>query len=288
MSALRCAALLRGGVPPARVFSVLAEDPQAGGAAAEISARVELGEPVTIAIAAGRGPEWRVLAVAWSLAEESGVPLAPALDRIGAALRALERLRERRTVLLAAPRATVRLVSALPPLALVLGWLLGFDPLPVLLSPLGAALLPAGVALLLAGIVWARALRRGVERADRVAGLELELVRIALGGGAHPRVALRRAVDCVDRFGAEWVPLDGFLHERTLRAVIGSAERTGTPLGPMLVEEAAAARTRAEAELERAAERLGVRVLVPLGVCVLPSFIVLGVVPVLVAMLGGA
>jgi tight adherence protein B len=29
-------------------------------------------------------------------------------------------------------------------------------------------------------------------------------------------------------------------------------------------------------------------VLIPLGVCVLPSFIVLGVVPVLVSMLGGA
>jgi tight adherence protein B len=260
---------------------VLAEEPRAAGSTIEVSGRVQRGEPVAAAIATLNAPEWRVLAVAWSLAEESGAPLAPALDRIGAALRALERLRERRTVLLAGPRATVRLVSALPPLALVLGWLLGFDPFPVLLSPVGAVLLPTGAALLLAGIAWGRALRRRVEQTDRVVGMELR-------GGAHPRAASRRTVDCVDRFGAEWVPFDGFRRDRTLRAVIGSAERTGTPLGPMLIEEAASVRVRAEADLERSAERLGVRVLIPLGVCVLPSFIVLGVVPVLVSMLGGA
>jgi tight adherence protein B len=258
---------------------VLAEEPRAAGSTIEVSGRVQRGEPVAAAIATLNAPEWRVLAVAWSLAEESGAPLAPALDRIGAALRALERLRERRTV---------RLVSALPPLALVLGWLLGFDPFPVLLSPVGAVLLPTGAALLLAGIAWGRALRRRVEQTDRVVGMELELVWIALRGGAHPRAASRRTVDCVDRFGAEWVPFDGFRRDRTLRAVIGSAERTGTPLGPMLIEEAASVRVRAEADLERSAERLGVRVLIPLGVCVLPSFIVLGVVPVLVSMLGGA
>jgi tight adherence protein B len=267
---------------------VLAEEPRAAGSTIEVSGRVQRGEPVAAAIATLNAPEWRVLAVAWSLAEESGAPLAPALDRIGAALRALERLRERRTVLLAGPRATVRLVSALPPLALVLGWLLGFDPFPVLLSPVGAVLLPTGAALLLAGIAWGRALRRRVEQTDRVVGMELELVWIALRGGAHPRAASRRTVDCVDRFGADWVPFDGFRRDRTLRAVIGSAERTGTPLGPMLIEEAASVRVRAEADLERSAERLGVRVLIPLGVCVLPSFIVLGVVPVLVSMLGGA
>lgn len=265
---------------------MLADESASASAVLRIAERAALGEPMPEAIASGGSPEWRVLAAAWSTAEESGAPLAPALDRIGAALRALERLRERRSVLLAGPRATVRLVCALPPLALVLGGLLGFDPLPVLLSPMGAMLLPTGVVLLIAGLAWASALRRRAEQEDRIEGLELELVRIALGGGAHPGVAVRRTVDCVDRLGAEWVPFDGYLRDGTLRAVIGSAERTGTPLGSMLVEEATAASSRAEARLERSAERLGVRVLIPLGVCVLPSFVVLGVAPVLMAMLG--
>ncbi|WP_240740020.1 type II secretion system F family protein [Leucobacter triazinivorans] len=265
---------------------MLADESGPGSAALRIAERAALGEPMPEAIASGGSPEWRVLAAAWSTAEESGAPLAPALDRIGAALRALERLRERRSVLLAGPRATVRLVCALPPLALVLGGLLGFDPMSVLLSPMGAILLPTGVVLLLAGIAWASALRRRVEHGDRLDGLELELVRIALGGGAHPRIAVRRTVDCVDRLGAEWIPFDGFLRDGTLCAAIRTAERTGTPLGSILVEESIAARSRAEARLERSAERLGVRVLIPLGVCVLPSFVVLGVAPVLMAMLG--
>ncbi|RGE19376.1 type II secretion system F family protein [Leucobacter sp. wl10] len=286
-TALRCSALLRGGVPPARVFELLAAEAPAGSIAAELSARVGAGETAVSALAGQGSPEWRVIAVAWALAEESGAPLAPALERIGGALRAIEQLRGRRTVLLSGPRATVRLVSALPPLALLLGGLLGFDPLPVLLSPAGAVLVTIGIALLLSGITWGRALHRSVERSDRIAGLELELVWIALGGGAHPRAACRRAVDRVDDIGAEWVAFDSFGREGTLAAVIGAAARSGTPIGPMLLEEASAGRIRAQAELEREAERLGVRVLVPLGVCVLPSFIVLGVVPVLISMIGG-
>jgi tight adherence protein B len=54
----------------------------------------------------------------------------------------------------------------------------------------------------------------------------------------------------------------------------------------MLLVEAAAARARTMAELERQAERLAVSVLLPIGVCVLPSFIVLGVLPVLLAVMG--
>ncbi|MFT4231458.1 MAG: type II secretion system F family protein [Leucobacter sp.] len=285
-TAARSAALLRSGMTPARVFALLASEPRAGGAVAGIAERLSQGVPVAAAIARVDAPEWRLMAAVWLLAEESGAPLAPALDRIGAALRALEQLRERRSVLLSGPRATVRLVSALPPLALLLGWLLGFDPLPVLLSPLGFALLAVGGALLAAGVLWARALQRRVERADRVAGLECELVAVALGGGAPPAAACRRAADCADRVGAEWVSFDAFLRSGPLASAIGTAERTGTPLGPLLLEEAAGARSRARAELEGAAERLGVRVLVPLGLCALPSFIVLGVVPVLVSMLG--
>lgn len=54
----------------------------------------------------------------------------------------------------------------------------------------------------------------------------------------------------------------------------------------MLLVEAAAARARTLAELKRQAERLAVSVLLPIGVCVLPSFIVLGVLPVLLAVMG--
>ena len=43
-----------------------------------------------------------------------------------------------------------------------------------------------------------------------------------------------------------------------------------------------------EPEAEAAAERLGVKMMLPLGACFLPAFILLGVVPVVVSMLPDA
>lgn len=281
----RLCALLRGGVAPSRVFGALATETDSPVVAREIGARIDDGEGVVSAIASASTPEWRILAVAWMLAEESGAPLAPALDRIGAALRSLELLRERRRVLLAGPRATVRLVAALPALALLLGGLLGFDPLPVLLSPLGVLLLTAGALLLASGIAWARLLQRRIEDTDRIDAVEFELLWIALGGGSPAREACRRVVDCIDSVGAEWVPFDRFLRRAPLLLTIDSAVSAGIPLRSLLLEEASAVRERAQSELEQEAERLGISVLIPLGVCVLPSFVLIGVVPVVISML---
>lgn len=289
--ALRCAALLRGGVPAARAISELGREPDDSAGAHRgmrtIALRIAQGEPPAEAIAADGAPPWRLLAAAWRLAEQSGAPLAPALDRIGGALRELERLGERREVLLSGPRATVRLVAALPLLTFGLGALLGFNPFAVLLSPYGVALLCSGGALLWGGVSWARAMRLRVERADRIDGIECELMWIALGGGAAPAQATRRVVDAVDEFGASWVRFDRFLSDGLLATTVRAAVATGVSLRPLLLEEAAGARARAQAELEQAAERLGVRVLLPLGLCVLPAFVALGVAPVVIAMLGG-
>lgn len=278
----RCAVLLRGGVQPAQVFGIIARE---SGEAAAIAERIAEGAPIAQAIADENRPEWRVVATAWRLAERSGSALAPALERIATSLQQLAELRDRRSVLLSGPRATFRLVAALPPLALMLGSLLGFDPWPVLLSPFGALMLVAGVGMLALGAVWARALGRAAEEGDGVAGLELELAWIALGGGAAPSEALVRVVDCVDEMRAEWVGFRGFLSEGPLRTAVSTAASTGVPVRPLLLQEAAASRARAHAELERSAERLGVRVLLPLGVCVLPAFVLLGVLPVLFSMI---
>lgn len=284
--AATCAALMRGGIAAERALPIAAEETRDPGAL-DVAARVAAGASIAEAIAAQGQPEWRVLAAAWELAERSGAPLSHALAGIAAALRELTRLRQQRTVLLSGPRATVRMVAALPPLALVLGGLLGFDPLPVLLSPVGAALLCAGAVLLGAGVGWARSLARSVEGDDRIAGLEFELAWIALRGGTAPAEALVRVADCVDEFGAEWIGFDCFRAGAPLRTALATALRVGVPVGPLLLEEAQAVRAGARAELESEAERLGVRVLVPLGVCVLPAFIALGVLPVLLSMLGG-
>lgn len=285
---VRCTAVLRGGVPATRVFGHLAAEVGAQSVIREIDRRVVSGASVADAIAAEPGQEWKLFAAAWNLAEGSGSPIGPVLDRMVVALRSIEALSERRSVLLAGPRATVRLVLALPPVALGLGWLLGFDPSPVLFSPFGALLTCVGVLLLLVGAFWTRTLTSRVEEADHVAGLEYDLVWIALGAGRTHQEAVRIVVDSVDHFRAHWVPFDAFLAESGLQTTLRRACAVGAPVRVTLLDAADTARLRSLAEMERAAERLGVRILMPLGVCVLPAFMVMGVLPVVISMLNGS
>lgn len=284
-TARQMSALLASGIAPERVFQLLAQDASAGTDACELARMIAEGEGPVEALAQRVEPEWRVLAAAWQLAAVGGAPLSPAIARVGEGLSALERLRERRSVILAGPKSTVALVAALPPIALLMGLLLGFDPVPVFATPVGAMLLTAGALLLASGIAWARALQRRVETGDSVSGLECELAWIALRGGADPGATPRLVADAVDQVAAEWVPFDRFLADAPLRRNIAAASAAGVPLSPLLLEEAAAERGRAHARLEREAEQLGNRVLIPLAVCVLPAFILVGVVPVVLSML---
>lgn len=280
--AQRISAAVRGGMPAARAWSsVLGRD----GPVAEL---LGAGGSVVQALAGGPGPGWRALAAAWQIAEFSGAPMAETLERLASSLRALERLGERRAVLLAGPRATIRLVAALPVVGLGISALLGFDPIRAASGPGAGGAVALGVTLLALGVRWAGALTRRLADADWVAGWEFELAAIAVSGGGPPGAALRRVVDCADRARAEWVPLEALLPGGEVSRVFDQAAELGTALGPTLLREAAARREAAHHELERAAERLSIQVLVPLGVCVLPAFVLLVVVPVLLAVVAGA
>src|SRR5699024_10388607 len=63
------------------------------------------------------------------------------------------------------------------------------------------------------------------------------------------------------------------------------AHSTGAPSGSMLRAAAAQARAQRRHSAERRAEQLGVKMMLPLGACFLPAFILLGVVPVVLSML---
>ncbi len=283
--AARSAALLRGGLHPVQVMRSLARE-TASPTLLKVIERIELGEKPGDALAAVAGPDWRVLGAAWMLAEQSGASFAPVLDRIALALRSIDELSARREVLLAAPRMTIRLVALLPLASVGVGVVLGFDPLPVFLTPFGAALLVVGILLQLLGVHWTRRLTSRVEAEDRVAGLECELMWVALAGGAPPGSARVRVADAVSDARAEWIEFASLCRGTPLDLALREAVNVGVPASSLLLDAAHAQRTRIQAELERAAERLGVRILVPIATCILPAFIVLGVFPVIVRLLG--
>ncbi|WP_091558843.1 hypothetical protein [Arthrobacter sp. ok362] len=109
---------------------------------------------------------WGELAACFDTAEASGCPLADVLARFAAHLETEDDAEAARQTALAGPRATVRLLTWLPLSGLVLGLLLGVDPVATLLGkPWGLAALAAGVALTAVGRLWSAQLVRAAAEA---------------------------------------------------------------------------------------------------------------------------
>lgn len=104
---------------------------------------------------------WQDLAACIEVAERSGAPLAAVLARYAVQRESRLDSDAARDTALAGPRATVRLLSWLPLFGLTVGYLIGVDPLAVLLgSAPGIAALCAGFVLMVAGRIWSSRLVR--------------------------------------------------------------------------------------------------------------------------------
>ena len=221
------------------------------------------------------------VAAAWNVAEHSGAPLSPALRGAATALRdRAETARDVRTAL-AGPRATARLMAWLPLVGVAMAYLIGVDVVGALVAgPLGWGVAVLGAALAAAGRVWTARLVRDASRTGPVAGAEHELVAIALTGGMSPARARQLVAEVRSRIGSAGAEHD----DDSIQHVLHIAERAGAPAVELLSAEARQQRRLARAEGRTRAELLAVRLLLPLGLCVLPSFVLLGVVPVILAM----
>lgn len=246
------------------------------------------GEPVSPAIVAAlnerrdASPQWAVLAAAWQVASDSGAPLASSLRDLAAALR--DEAQSRRDVrsALAGPLASARLVVTLPVLAALFGASLGFDTVSVLFgNPLGVACVVIGTALLWAGHRWSAALARRATPDRHESGLELELLAIAMSGGASVERARSLVGTSLDEVG---IPSD---RGSSVDDVIALAARAGAPVADLLRAEAGRLRRVARADGAARAAALGVRLMQPLGACVLPAFVLLGVMPLLISVVSG-
>jgi len=274
--------------------------------------------PAAIAVARGEAAEasaeWSVLAAAWSVAADSGAPLAASLRDLAAALRDEAQLRREVHAALAGPVASARLVTALPLIAVLFGAAFGFDTVAVLFgNPIGVACVVLGGGLLWAGRRWSAALAARATRSRVDAGLELELLAIAMSSGASIDRARTLVADALEAgsVGGEGaagastrggvarsrpaaqqgggarphgVPLSS---RSAPDAVIALAVRAGAPVADLLRAESFRLRRVARADGAARAAALGVRLMLPLGACVLPAFVLLGVVPLLVSVVSG-
>lgn len=150
-----------------------------------------------------------------------------------------------------------------------------------------------------------RRLARERRQVDDALPDAIDLVVLAVRAGMLPPAALqsahhhfapplRRAVAAVlqamDR-GVRFADALPLLSERLGPALdplvdgLAVADRDGLPLGPVLERLAAEARAHRRRRAEATARQLPVRLAVPLVVCTLPSFVLLAIVPLLLAAL---
>lgn len=252
-------------------------------------------------------PADRELAAAVALSRRAGVPLADVLEALQDELEAGRDAEAARDAALAGPSMSAAVMTWLPLGGA--GLAAAVDPASVMLlltTPLGWALLAAAAVLAAAGRLWmaatvGRARKAAADPPDEVgAGAMLRLLECALASGADALTALDRVGEAAGgerggRLGATaaalrrggaweaaWSGADdvGRVVEPALRrsAVVGSSP------GPSL----AAARRRLArdraAAAQSAAARAGVTLVLPVSLCLLPAFVLVAVVPLVIAL----
>jgi pilus assembly protein TadC len=173
---------------------------------------------------------------------------------------------------------------------------------------LAPPLVPVGAAAVLVPRWW-RA-RRAARRAGRAPAAELpdlvDLLALAIGAGCNVRLAVAAVAPRAppafsaafteaiartergERLADALVDASSPLGEpgRAVVTLLVAAERYGSPLLPALERLAADARADRRRRAEEAARRLPVALLFPLVLCVLPSFGLLTLVPLLAGAVG--
>lgn len=173
---------------------------------------------------------------------------------------------------------------------------------------------PAGVALaalVAAAVGWRSRSWESAASRRRRARLEGELPHVvdlmtaALAAGAAPTTALALVAEVVDEaMAAELRPWTTRLHLGTdpvtvwsamarhpqlgrLGATLQRAAESGAPVAAALLRLSEDLRSRRRAAVDERVRQVEVRAAVPLGVCLLPSFVLVGVVPLVAGAVTG-
>lgn len=220
----------------------------------------------------------------WDVAIETGAAPGRLLSRLGKVLTTFAASARQAEVAAAGPRATIRLVTWLPVAALALAQLAGIPALTVLTTTeMGWVMLLGSAVLMFSARRWLTVLVSRSQRFSWAYGLAPELVAMVLRSAGSPATAWELVAA---------IPEAGYLSlsdcTRDAEACQQSLQRSdewGVPAAALLELQAQQLRRQAQHDRDLAHARLSVRVLLPLGVCVLPAFVMLAVVPSVLALL---
>ncbi len=239
------------------------------------------------------------ISAACKLTHQIGAPLAEILESVLDTIDEVDAADRARVVASAGPQMTARLLTVLPLVGVIASIALGVDVLGLWMSG-GAATFAAiiGVILWITGHEWSRRMIKKTmadsnTRVDPVVMMDLLVASLRSGASIpHSLTALGKACGepqfercgTLLRVGAPFSALeaeiDDPLHLNLVRALrpAWTFGASPTPLLGLMGKRIRAARgTRAQEE----AERLAVRLVIPLGLCLLPAFVAIGVVPII-------
>ena len=228
-----------------------------------------------------------------SFGRNLGVPMAELLR--DSAVRLEQRIEQSRQLesAFAGPKSTAYLVAGLPVLSLAMAQLSGLNPLEALATN-GLAQLSFCLGLLLLITGWL-VMTRMLARARPANQDPAEL----LGFFAQSLLSGLPTQECLEasclQVGIGSNPVtDAVKVDRTLQSqfveclrLLDYSQSSGSSLRKLLLAEASARRSEHFAQQRAAIEKLAVRLMIPLGLVVLPAFVLIGILPVTVGMLSG-
>lgn len=172
----------------------------------------------------------------------------------------------------------------------------------------GALGMVAGIATVVAGPKLIGALEGGAQRRRRndlaaAAPLIADLMAACLAAGTSPAGAAAATRDALDGPAAEllaesvahhqlgadvdrvWEPLAREPSTAPIARAIIRSSTSGAPITSVLLTVADDLRDRRRAELDQAAKAVGIKAVGPLGLCFLPAFMMLGIVPLIASLI---
>jgi tight adherence protein B len=219
----------------------------------------------------------------WRLATRLGGPAANALNRLTEVFLATEKAKQEVALAFAAPKATAKLVLGLPFVALGLAQALGMNPFGAIFgSVLGFISLALGLSLLIIGQLWSQRILARAAPKERDPGCLIDCTVIGLQAG----LPLEQASVAAESQFSEVFNLEP--EEQAQLAIMAAGQlsrNTGAALTQILTSVADRIRERERYDAANNIARLSIRLMIPLGVAVLPAFVLLSVVPIAISLL---
>lgn len=244
------------------------------------------------------------VSIALAVAERTGAPLADLLDRVEERHRYAARRLARAEAESAGARATAALLLVLPLGGIGLGQLIGVPAGRILLqTSFGAVCVAVSLALQLCGLLWISRITAHTPERGAAAQLPFaaEMVAAVLRAGVpvdHGVLAVAEVLPLEERLtrvgralrlgvpaDAAWRHLADLAGAHRLITAAARSSGSGAALASGLRRVAGDLRADEADRAEARARRAGVLLVLPLGLCFLPAFVLAGLTPVVIAVI---